>query len=178
MGQYRRTGRTAPRSTAVDSGELDDDAPFPETEAERQRPKSAQQIAREGAEARARRAERERLKPVIKREHEAGIARGREQVRRRRSAKVQARSTAKGVRRDVKRVSRQLRDPFTESVTTGAQVFALTLAVLLLYQLVRNADQAAGFFGFISRAVAWLGDPEASIPYAGGGRGGDTDKEG
>jgi ribosome modulation factor len=77
--------------------------------------------------------------------------------------KVRARARkAKGYYR---RGTKNLRNPVRQQLTSGSQVFVLTLAVVALYLALQTADKVAGFVGGLSTAVKWLADPLASIPH-------------
>lgn len=77
--------------------------------------------------------------------------------------RVRARArTAKGYYR---RGAKQLRNPVRQQLTSGSQVFVLSLALVGLYLVLQTSDKVEGFIGGVTSAVKWLADPTASIPH-------------
>lgn len=80
-------------------------------------------------------------------------------------------SSRGGTRRRAPRPSPRARRALTSGardpagVASGIQLLGLTLVVVALYTVLVNSDHLAGVLGGIGRALRWLSDPTASIPY-------------
>lgn len=70
-------------------------------------------------------------------------------------------ATAKRTARRTGRAARQLAGA-QRTASIGGLLF-MTLALVLLYQLLTTADRLSGLFGSLQRAVQWLDDPYAPI---------------
>lgn len=71
----------------------------------------------------------------------------------------------RAAKRPLKTAVRQLQPTAAAQVSSGTQMFFLSLVVVVLYVLVTNVAPLTGFLAGVGRAVEWLGSPTSSIPY-------------
>jgi hypothetical protein len=81
------------------------------------------------------------------------------------ATRKRVRARAKTSKRYYRKATKQLRNPVRQQLTSGSQVFVLSLAIVGLYLVLQTSDKVSGFIGGASRALQWFADPTASIPH-------------
>lgn len=94
-----------------------------------------------------------------------GRREGRSQRRHRPRSSRSVRNASRSARRSAAAVRRSARSGAGGTSFIGLVV--LSLVLVALYSALRNAHHVGGFLGGLRRAVEWLSDPTATIPYGG-----------
>jgi hypothetical protein len=81
------------------------------------------------------------------------------------SGSKRSRSSSRRRSSRTSRTVRQLGRPVASATANAVGVVGAAIAIAALYNALNNADAIGGFLGGIGRGIAWLDDPNTSIPY-------------